>query len=165
MADIISVTITGDRALQVKLDELPSRIHDRLVGPITRLTERLEAAVREDAPDRTGKLRSEITSRVYDDPDRITGRVFIAAGDDKEAYGKAAALEYGAHGTAQVSAHEARLDHVFSRLVAPMEVMVRRHSRRLDIAARLFFRGPERALAPEAEAEIRAAIDAAIADL
>jgi hypothetical protein len=162
----INIAVTGDREVAVKFDELPKRAHDRILARIIGLTDRLLARVRGAAPDKTGKLRGEITSRIYDDAGvgRITGRVFIAGGLPKNEYAKAAALEYGAHGTVSVRDHLERRNKVFGREIAPMMVMVRRHSRRIDITAERFLRDPIGEMSAEAVAEIRAAVEEAIND-
>ena len=73
-------------------------------------------------------------------------------------FGKAAALEYGAHGTTKVAQHLARVDRIFGRLVGPMTILVSEHTRRLDIAAHNFLRGPEADISSEAIAELRQAL-------
>lgn len=161
MADEIGFEIVGDREVQLRLDELPQAVHDSLLRRLTSLTAELAARVEAAAPERTGKLRSEVASRVYDDRvDRIRGRVTLSG-----EFGKAAALEYGAHKRTNVAAHAMRLDHVFAnRLAAPLTALVAAHSRLANIAATRFLRGPAASMAPEIIAELRQAIVEAAAE-
>src|SRR5690242_7875009 len=134
----------SDRRVVVKFDQFPQQLHGVLLSRITSLTETLRAMVDASAPEATGKLRRNIVSRVEDRPQRIHGSVFVHAD-----YGKAAALEYGAHNTIQVKSHSQRLDHVFALQVSPLSVMVAAYARHLDIAERRYLRGPLAALKPE----------------
>lgn len=132
----IGFTITGTNSVTQRFEDIPVRLYDRLVGRVTQLTDELEGRVRGAAPKLTGKLEGEIVSQVFDNPDRVVGRVTLSG-----EYAKAAALEYGAHGTTNVSAHEVELSTVFGRrLTAPLTVMIAAHSRRLNIAQQSFLR-------------------------
>ena len=115
----LGITVEGDRAVELKFETFPQDAHARLLERIADFTAELEAEITAAEPSRTGKLAAETRSAVYDEPERIAGRVAIAA-----EFGKAAALEYGAHGTTKVRAHEARLAHVFGRLISPITVAV-----------------------------------------
>ena len=155
----ISYTVTGDRRVELKLEEFPKSVHDRLLDRITGLTRELEARVQAAEPDKTGKLRRDTASRIFDDQDKITGRVTIEAD-----FAKAAALEYGAHRAAKVSAHLMRLDHVFARLIAPMTVLVQMHRRTPNITEHRFLRGTLAQMAPEIQAQLEAAVAEAAAE-
>lgn len=152
------------RDVALKLDSLPSGVRSRLRDALTVLTERLYALVEAAEPDKTGKLRRETAFGVTERGTRLSGRVYFPRGLPAAEYGKAAALEYGAHGTAQVKAHASRLDHIFGRQMAPLNVMVAAYSRTLNITADRFLRGPMAELAPEVIAEFKAALDAATAE-
>jgi hypothetical protein len=163
MADeFIGFTLTGDRSLSLRFDEFPRKLHDRFLAKVREITARLADAVRADAPHgKTGKLANSVVERVYDDgPARIKGRVTVSRD-----FAKAAALEYGAHKRTKVSAHAMRLDHVFAnRLAAPLTVAVGAYSRTPNIEATRFMRGPLAAAEAEIAEELRAVVDAVIAE-
>ena len=151
----LGVAVSGDRELDLKFQTFPTRAHDALFSRITKLTDRLEGLVRAAAPNKTGKLRSEIHSAVYDDtPSKISGRVFV---DDD--YAKAGALEYGAKGSAKVSAYSAKLDHAWAhKLASPTEVMIAAHSRHLNLKARRYLRDPLVQMRSDITAELQEAV-------
>lgn len=156
MADNFGVIINGDRQVALRFDQFPTAAAERLLTRITGLTSRLAARVRAAAPDKTGKLRSTIHEAVYDDsPRKITGRVFVD-GD----YAKAADLEYGGKGKAfKVSAHSAKLDHVFGhKLKAPTTVAVAAFSRRSTVKSRRFERGALEEMRGEIDAGLKEAL-------
>ena len=157
----IGIEISTDRRVALKFDQFPRQAHDALLASITQTTERLRAMVEGAAPKQTGKLVSEISSRVVDAPNHITGYVGIA-GDGAD-YAKAAALEYGAHGTAHLREHGAKLGHLWAKLISPMQVIVSAHDRRVNIAEHDFLRGPLRAIEADALAEMKQALDTAVA--
>lgn len=155
------------RQVQLKLDEFPVGVQMRILGSITTLTSRLEARVKAEEPERSGKLRSETRSRVYHDANKISGRVFVG-GDFSERTkrgsvwaGQVAALEYGAHAAVGVRAHQARLDHIYSRAIPPIVVDVDPFTRRANIAEHRFLRGPLAEMSEEALSELRQALDLA----
>jgi hypothetical protein len=158
----MSFTIAGDRNVSLRFDKFPTELHNRFLAAIRAITARLADAVRADAPHgKTGKLERSIVERVYDDgADRIKGRVTVDAD-----FAKAAALEYGAHKRTQVAKHDMKLDHVFARrLAAPTTVVVGAYSRTPNIAATRFIRGPLAAAEAGIAEELRAIVDALIAE-
>lgn len=137
----IGVEVVSERNVALKFDTFPVQAHAGLLQVITQATVQLRGMVADRVPKRTGLLASEISSRVLDYPDRITGIVEIAGmvpGD----FGKAAALEYGAHGQAHVREHAEKLGHLFGKMMQPIQVIVRAHDRRLNIEQHDFLRGP-----------------------
>lgn len=158
MTDNIGVVITGDRQVAIKFDQFPIALHDPLKATITSLTGALAANIRAAAPDKTGKLRSEIQDTVFDDgADRIVG--FISVSGD---FAKAGALEYGAHRATRVSAHTAKLDHVWSkRLNAPLTVLIQSYSRRQNVTATRFERGPTQAMSADIAAALEETVNQA----
>jgi hypothetical protein len=160
----VGIEIVTDRRVALKFDTFPVQAHDALLDVITSSTERLRALVEGAAPKRTGKLEAEITSRVIDATNHITGSVGFPAGLTPTEYGKAAALEYGAHGTAHLRAHSAKLGHLWGKLIAPIQVLVAAHDRRLNIAKRDFLRGPLHAIEDGVLADMKGALDQAVAE-
>jgi hypothetical protein len=159
---MFDLAISGEREIGLRFEKFPDQAHDRLKEAMESLKGRLESGVKGDAPVREGKLQSEIGGQVYDDGDHLAAQVGVHAQGASD-YGKDAALEYGAHGRAQVRAHEARLTHVFGR-PAELEVTVSAHERQVDIEERRYLRGPFDAIREEALAEMRQALSEAIDD-
>ena len=160
----IGLDILNDRKIGLRFEQFPEIAHAKLLERIAALTAQLEARVKAAEPVRTGRLRAQTASFVVDRPNRIAGVVKINAGSGaaaKAAYGKAAALEYGASGTTRVAAHMMRLDHFWSKLVSPREVMVAMHSRRLDIPEHGFLRGSLASMQPEVQPALRQALQEA----
>jgi hypothetical protein len=158
----IGIEIVTDRKVALRFDEFPDEAHANLKAAITQVTERLRDMVEGAAPKRTGKLASEIEMRVLDYPDRITGIVEVR-GDTHNEMAKAAAEEYGAHGSTRVRQHHARLGHLWAKIVEPMNVIVKAHDRRLNIQQRNFLRGPLRDIEGDALAAMHEAVDKAAA--
>lgn len=159
----VATTITGDRAVALRLEQMPSRIHDRLVEAVTSLTARLLARVQASEPRRTGRLLSETVSFIDQTPDLVRGRVKISAPGVKGELSRAAALQYGAHKPTQVSEHKSTLSHIYGRAIAPMEVIVDRYERTPNIAATAFLTGPLSQMKGQIMAEMQKAVDQAVA--
>jgi hypothetical protein len=128
MTNGFSVSV-NDRAVLVKLDRLPDDVRARLVDKMRgSIVPRLQAGVKASEPVRTGKLRGETTGFVNESPTKVQGRVVVVAKGSEA--GKAAALEYGAHGNAAV--------REYSRSSA---AVVDAYSRSVNIVAQHFLRG------------------------
>lgn len=153
------VIAADPRKVTLRLQEFESGLRARLRDRIASLTEQLEARVVSGEPERTGRLKRSTAERLTEKPQKITGSVRITAD-----FAKAAAQEYGAHGDTDVRAHEMRLDHVFARLISPMTVVVAAHARHVDIAERRFLRGGLDGMRGEIEADLAAAVAAAVGD-
>jgi hypothetical protein len=95
----VSVVTRGDRELALRFDKFPTVAHQKLEERMGKIVAAMKAQVQAAAPHKTGKLRSEITGRVFaDQPDRVAGYVEVYAPDSSPAhneYAKAATLEYG----------------------------------------------------------------------
>jgi len=155
----IQYAIEGDRVAGLRFEQFPQRLRARLEAAIQELTERLYARVIGAEPDRTGKLIGDTVEVFREGDNYISGRVRITSD-----FGKAAALEYGAHNPTKVRAHEMSLNHFWRRAVAPRMVMVGAYTRTPNIAERRFLRGSLEAMRPEIEAELQAAIAEAQAE-
>jgi hypothetical protein len=138
---IIAVEISGDRRAGLRFDEFPRRAHDAILARITGLTAQLEARVLGRVPVATGDLRRMVQSFVDDHGTRIAGKVKVIAGA-KSDHGKAAALEYGAHGSFEVKAHTRTVTSIFGRVVAPTEIFIAAYGRAANIEEQRFLRGP-----------------------
>lgn len=90
------VHVTGKLFVMERLGGVPKKTRGFLKARLTGFIEELHAESVARAPVKTGKLRSEIISRVYsDNPERIAGYVVVATGGNSNEHAKAAALEYG----------------------------------------------------------------------
>ena len=158
----IDVVITGDRRVVARFEQWPAELHDALLERLRALTADLEARVRALAPERTGKLKSEITSRLYDDPQRIKGVVTLDGDLPGSEYAKAAALEYGAPGRGgrfKVRAHSRTITEAFGRDIPSTRIDVGAYSRIANLDARAYLRGGLAGMEAEAAADLKAVID------
>ena len=159
--------ITGDRRIIARFGEWPKELHDSLLARIRALTDALEGRVQALAPERTGKLKSEITSRLFDDPQKIKGLVTLDGGLSGSEYAKAAALEYGAPGRGgrfKVSAYSRTIAEAFGRDISPTRIDVRAYDRIASIDARVYLRGGLGDVEAEATAELQQVIDQSAKD-
>lgn len=149
---------TGQLYVMERLSQMPPKTHRKLRRRVGDVTDALRARVVSATPVLTGKLQSEISSRLYaDNPSRVAGYVFVATMDRKE-IAKAASLEYGIKGTpraiADASAPWMRLAHSSKRIRA-------RLSRPVNLAPRRYLRGPFE----ETRAEFAAAVAEAVGEV
>lgn len=151
--------ITGDRRVVARFGEWPKELHDDLLERIRNLTEALQARVESLAPERSGKLKEEIVSRVFDDPEKIKGLVTLAGGLPGAEYAKAAALEYGAHSASKVRQYRRTISEAFGRTISPVDADVRAYSRVANIEAHLYLRGGLADVEADATAQLQAVID------
>lgn len=160
---IFGIELAEDRRVTLRFEKFPGFAHDRLLAALQRIEQRLHAAVLAETPVRTGALKAQIGSHTYDHGARIAAVVGVR---DKTARGakKATALEYGAKKPMIVKAHEAKLSHVYGRLISPIMVTIPAHQRTPNITARRFLRGPVQAIRSSALAELQAAMEQATRD-
>lgn len=137
----IDAVITGDRRVVARFDEWPKDFHDALLARIRDLTSELQSRVRALAPSRTDKLKDEIISRVFDDPQKIKGLVTLEDGLSGSEYAKAGALEYGAHRATRVRKHRRTITEAFGRTISPTSADIQAYSRIANIDAQIFLRG------------------------
>ncbi|MDE1901305.1 MAG: hypothetical protein KGI37_06660 [Alphaproteobacteria bacterium] len=154
--------ITGDRRIVARFGEWPEELHDTLLARIRALTSELEARVRALAPSRTDKLKEEIISKVFDDPEKIKGLVTLEGGLPGSEYAKAAALEYGAPGRGgafKVRAYRRTIQQAFGRDISPTSIDVSAYSRIANIDAHLYLRGGLAGTEADAVTQLQAVID------
>jgi len=154
----VTVTVRGDRELALLFDQFPERMRGKLRERITALVSQLEGEIEAVTPVKTGRLRSEITERIYsDDPSRVAGYVSVYAASVTGEYAKAATLEYGTNKARRLTERRSLIARAFGRgrrrIVASM-------SKPVHIAARRYLRGPFETMEPE----IRAALEEAMAE-
>lgn len=151
--------ITGDREVGARFEKWPKDMHDALYQRIVRLTQELYERVLSLVPERTGQLRSEIISKVYNDPQSIKGVVTLGGKITKNEAIKAAALEYGGHGRAKIKKRYKRtITEAFGRSISPMTIQVQPYVREVNIDERAYMRGGLADIREEAQAELAAAI-------
>ena len=92
----MTVTTRGERELALRFETFPARARQKIESRITSLIESLQSRAEAAAPRLTGALQSEITGRVYGEPNRIAGYVSVYAPGVPREYAKAATLETGA---------------------------------------------------------------------
>ena len=151
--------ITGDRRVVARFSEWPKELHDSLLAKIRALTDALEDRVQALTPDRTGKLKDEITSRVFDDPQKIKGLVTLEGGLTKSEYIKAAALEYGSHRGVKPRAYQRTISEAFGRDISPTRINVRAYDSFTNIDARFYLRGGLADVEGDATAQLQQVID------
>jgi hypothetical protein len=159
------VKVTGDDRVLQMLDRMPDLVKTKLRERITAMIEGLAGAVRAATPYKTGKLRSEISSRVFSDkPGRVAGYVSVQAAGNVQEILKAATLEYGSHKwRAAVRAGGSRKDKVWERLTrGKKRIRLRLDRSRKLIVARMYLRGPMRDMSGEMLDELADAVDQAV---
>jgi hypothetical protein len=156
--------VTGDRQVVARFSEWPTEIHDTLFERIKKLTDELYARVRALAPEKSGDLKNEITSKVFDDPQKIKGLVTLEGNLPRSEYIKAGALEYGVHKTFAVQKSRRTITEAFGRTISPTRIDVSAHPRAVDIEARLYLRGGLAGMEDEAVSELTAAINERVKD-
>lgn len=151
--------VNGDRAV-AKLDALPDRVRSELKIGIGRSALKLVRAVQQDKLSgqvlkvRTGRLRRSITDAIEESTTSVSGVVSTPV-----VY--APRQEYGFKGTETVREHLREIKQAFGIPIAPRQVTVQQHSRKVDYPAHSFLRT---ALADlQASGVIQTEIDAALA--
>lgn len=159
MIPTLSIDLQTERRVTLRFDEMPRQVHAALLGVLTQDTPELAARIRAAEPHRTGSLAAHTLSKVVDGKDFVLGMVYLTS-----QYAKAAALEYGAHKTTKVRAHEMRLDHFMRTLLdEPMTVLVAEYHRTPNIAAHAFERGTLAEMGPEILEHMRLAVGQVVA--
>lgn len=127
-----TVTTSGALSIDTRLEEMPTRLHDKLRDRFIPLTRDLQARVQARAPYRTGKLRRELEQRVFADrPNRVAGYVEVWAPGQPKEYPKAATMEYGTH----------KARRIRERVAGSKARILKRITRVIDIPAFQYLRG------------------------
>lgn len=135
-----------DARIKVMFDELPKRLQGNLKRTITALTDQTLVRLRAAEPRRTGRMLRETRRFVDERENFIRGRVRILGPGGRGHNVAAAALEYGAHRSFPVRAHERAGDRVHA------------YRRRANIAERRFLRDAAAGLRERVLAELRRTI-------
>jgi hypothetical protein len=161
--DPVRIEIDGDLKVGLRFAAFPNEMRGALKAEIESITAELFGMVQAATPEKTGRLRSQEGSRVWDDPNKIAGKVFVDDDGAQDAI-KAADLEYGGTGiTIDVKPHEMSLDHVFDKMLAAPEMKMREYlkGRKSNVAAHSFLRGPLERMQPEIIARLNAVVETA----
>jgi len=152
-----------DRRVILRLEQMPTKLRTQLHATIARLTEELLARVRSAEPDRTGALRRATKAYVDDKENMVRGRVRIGPEAGQKGHNvAAAALEYGAHRLVHVKQHQTHVDTVFGRVQNRQLAIVDAYTRRANIIAERFLRGPAAAMRQTAQAELEKIVNDAV---
>lgn len=154
----MSVITRGELEISQRLQGFPPFLQGKLTERIASLTEQLWEGVESVVPHRTGRLASEISSRLYSKPQRIAGYVSVYAPGRPGEYEKAGALEYGWWAASHPTTG------VMSRLSGSNRRAKARTAGATHVSARRYLRGPLAALKPEAVAVLDEAVAEAIAE-
>lgn len=167
MSDQIRIDIAGDRQSGLRFEEFPDDLRDDLRAEIDELSHDLLGRIEAAVPTNTGKLRSQVRLRMFEEDDRIRGYIDIAGqgSGSQSDFAKAGALEYGSTGKpSKISAHQMKLDHFWhQRLNAPINVLVDAYNRTPTIAEHSFMRGPLTAMRPEILQRLGNTVEQAVA--
>jgi hypothetical protein len=157
----MAVVTRGEREVSLRFDTFPSKLRAKLEQRIRELTEALDARVEAAAPFKTGQLRSEIKSRIFNDTDtRVAGYVSVFAGDLQKEYAKAATLEYGTDKPRRIPDHGG----VFRKLSVGQKRIESHLTKPAHIAAFRFLRGPLEQMRPEIQEALEQTVAEAVAE-
>lgn len=159
----MTVIIRGEREISQRFEQFPQELRQALKTRIEALIQELWTRVESVVPHRTGRLASEITSKVYDDsPTRIAGYVSVYAPDDpRREMPKAGALEYGSSKARKIHDKSGRMETLRNGKRRKIVVGMTKPA---HLAARRYLRGPLAEMEPMIRAALEEAVAAAIAD-
>lgn len=157
----IRIDIKGAQKVGLRFEQFPDDLRANLLSEIDDMSQQLFGMVQAVTPEATGRLRSQEGVKVFDDKDKISGKVYVLAENAQDAI-KAADLEYGSTGkSVDVKQHEMSLDHIFDKMLAnPMMVTVPTYARTPNVAAHRFERGPLETMQPEIITRLNAVVAA-----
>ena len=126
----------------VDFNEVNERVRAEIRRTVNALTLKLQRTIQEDMLTgqrlnvQSGRLRGSVSSKVEEDKDWIEGTV--GAGGALVPY--AFAHEFGLKGAVSIKAHLRTIKKAFGQPITPRQVMVRAHSRKVDMRERRFMR-------------------------
>lgn len=154
---MIALEIGDGAGAADRLRSFPDRLATRLLGVMQTLGLALQNSVRDNLGGKVLRKRSGRLVAGVDIDVMATGNdVGVSVGVAGVPY--AAYQEYGFHGTETVRAHLRIIKEAFGRPIAPRTVAVRSSARRVDYPAHSYLRSALAAVAPDALAEIGAAV-------
>lgn len=126
----------------VDFNEVNERVRAEIRRTVNALTLRLQRTIQEDMLTgqrlnvQSGRLRGSVSSKVEEDRDWIEGTV--GAGGALVPY--AFAHEFGLKGAMAIKAHLRTIKKVFGQPITPRQIMIKAHSRKVDMKERRFMR-------------------------
>jgi len=160
----IEITETGAREIGARLENFTPSLHARLTERIEAATAELWESVEEVVPHLTGRLASEIASRLFSGArNRVAGYVSVYApnpGPHNE-YAKAATLEYGSN---KPRAVRDETHGIITRLAGSSRRIRARMSSPVNLAARRYLRGPLEELRGPIMVSLEEAVDETVAE-
>lgn len=126
----------------VDFNEVNERVRAEIRRTVNALTLKLQRTIQEDMLTgqrlnvQSGRLRGSVSSKVEEDKDWIEGTV--GAGGALVPY--APAHEFGLKGAMAVKAHLRMIKKVFGQPITPRQIMIKAHSRKVDMKERRFMR-------------------------
>ncbi|MBK3374784.1 hypothetical protein [Acinetobacter baumannii] len=126
----------------VDFNEVNERVRAEIRRTVNALTLKLQRTIQEDMLTgqrlnvQSGRLRGSVSSKVEEDKDWIEGTV--GAGGTLVPY--AFAHEFGLKGAMAIKAHLRMIKKVFGQPITPRQIMIKAHSRKVDMQERRFMR-------------------------
>ncbi|WP_180189992.1 hypothetical protein [Acinetobacter sp. YH01009] len=126
----------------VDFNEVNERVRAEIRRTVNALTLKLQRTIQEDMLTgqrlnvQSGRLRGSVSSKVEEDKDGIEGTV--GAGGALVPY--AFAHEFGLKGAMAIKAHLRMIKKVFGQPITPRQIMIKAHSRKVDMKERRFMR-------------------------
>ena len=126
----------------VDFNEVNERVRAEIRRTVNALTLKLQRTIQEDMLTgqrlnvQSGRLRGSVSSKVEEDKDWIEGTV--GAGGALVSY--AFAHEFGLKGAMAIKAHLRMIKKVFGQPITPRQIMIKAHSRKVDMEERRFMR-------------------------
>ena len=127
--------------VEAKLSGMPEKVRKALYRTIDDIGAKLEAHVKNDKLQGqvlnhiTGHLQQSINHDVQQSGNSIVGRVYSNSSVDY-----AASHEFGYHGTEEVREHIRHVTQAFGRSISEIDVVVRAHTRNVNMPERSFLR-------------------------
>ena len=144
----------------VDFNEVNERVRFEIRRTVNALTLKLQRTIQEDMLTgqrlnvQSGRLRGSVSSKIEEGSDWIEGTV--GAGGALVPY--APAHEFGLKGSLAIKSHLRTIKKVFGRPITPRQVMIKAHSRNVDLRERRFMRDSLDAIARIVPRNIDAAI-------
>lgn len=126
----------------VDFNKVNERVRAEIRRTVNALTLELQRTIQEDMLTgqrlnvQSGRLRGSVSSKVEEDKDWIEGTV--GAGGALVPY--AFAHEFGLKGAMAIKAHLRMIKKVFGQPITPRQIMIKAHSRKVDMKERRFMR-------------------------
>lgn len=145
----------------VDFNEINDRVRAEIRRTVNALTLKLQRTIQEDMLTgqrlnvQSGRLRGSISSKVEDDKDWIEGTV--GAGGALVPY--AFAHEFGLKGSLSIKSHLRIMKKAFGKAITPRQVMIKAHSRNVNMLERRFMRDSLDQIAKIVPKNIDAAIE------